>query len=106
MYRILDLYKQPFCAEAPTICIDEKSKQLITDTRKPIPMKPGKLEKVDYEYKRNGTRNIFVAVEPLAGNHIIKVTKKRTKKVIFLFIISINLVNGQMYYRFIQQTIG
>ena len=86
MYRILDLYIRPYCAHTPTICIDEKSKQLIMDTRKPIPMKPGKPEKVDYEYKRNGTRNIFVAVEPLAGNHIVKVTKKRTKKDFALFV--------------------
>lgn len=86
MYKILDLYMQPYCDKNPTICVDEKSKQLIMDTREPIPMKPGKPEKTDYEYKRNGTRNIFVAVEPLAGNHIISVTKKRTKKDFALFI--------------------
>lgn len=86
MYKILNLYMQPYCDKNPTICIDEKSKQLISDNRVPIPMKPGKPEKTDYEYKRNGTRNIFVAVEPLAGNHIIKVTKKRTKKDFAIFV--------------------
>lgn len=80
MYRILDLYSRPFDPKNPTVCIDEKSKQLIFDKRAPISMKPGKPAKIDYEYKRNGTRNIFVAVEPLAGNHVIRVTKRRTKK--------------------------
>lgn len=86
MYRVLDLYAKPYNPQKPTICLDEKSKQLISDTRKPIAMKPGKSEKVDYEYKRNGTRNIFAAVEPLAGRHIIKVTKRRTRQDFALFI--------------------
>lgn len=86
MYRVLDLYAIPYNPKNPTICLDEKSKQLISDTREPIAMKPGKPEKVDYEYKRNGTRNIFAAVEPLAGRHIIKVTKRRTRQDFALFI--------------------
>lgn len=86
MYRILDLYLRPYDAKNPTICVDEKSKQLMSDTRVPIAMKPGKPEKIDYEYKRNGTRNIFAAVEPLAGNHIIKVTKRRRKPDFAIFI--------------------
>jgi hypothetical protein len=48
------------------VCIDEKSKQLLEDGRQPIPMTPGRVAKYDYEYKRNGTRNIFAAVEPKA----------------------------------------
>ena len=63
----------------PVICIDEKSKQLISDTRKPIKMKAGEALKLDYEYKRNGTRNLFVAVEPKAGNYYISVTMQRAK---------------------------
>ena len=59
---------------------DEKSKQLLEDTRQPIKAKPGKLEKYDYEYKRKGTCNIFVAIEPKAGVRIVKVTDTRTKK--------------------------
>jgi predicted transcriptional regulator len=66
--------------------MDEKSKQLIADTRVPISMQPGKPQRIDYEYKRNGTRNIFVAVEPLGGKHIIKVTKRRTRKDFAVFI--------------------
>ncbi len=86
MYKILDLYKLGYGPKRPVICMDEKSKQLLEDVRKPMPMKPGSPEKRDYEYKRNGTRNIFVAVEPKAGRHITKVTKRRTKKDFSYFI--------------------
>lgn len=86
MYKVLDLYAKSYDENFPTICIDEKSKQLLLDTRQPIPMQPGKPTKMDYEYKRNGTRNIFVAVEPLAGNHISKVTKRRTKSDFAIFV--------------------
>jgi len=86
MYRVLDLYSRPYDAGNPTICMDEKSKQLIADTRVPMSMQPGKPQRIDYEYKRNGTRNIFVAVEPLGGKHIIKVTKRRTRKDFAVFI--------------------
>lgn len=79
MYKILDLYNLPYNSLKPVVCVDEKSKQLISDTRQPIRMSKGKVEKVDYEYKRNGTRNIFVAVEPKAGKHFIKVTRARAK---------------------------
>ena len=80
MYRILNLYAKPYNPEYPVVCFDEKSKQLLGDSRTPIPMKPGSPEKYDYEYKRNGTCNIFVAVEPKAGNHHITVTDRRTRK--------------------------
>lgn len=80
MYRLLDLYEEEYNPDYPVICIDEKSKQLIEEKRKPIPLKPGSPAKYDYEYTRNGTRNIFVAVEPKAGKRIITVTKTRTKK--------------------------
>jgi hypothetical protein len=86
MYRVLDLYCRPYDAANPTICMDEKSKQLIADTRVPISMRPGKPQRIDHEYKRNGTRNIFVAVEPLGGKHVIKVTKRRTRKDFAVFI--------------------
>jgi hypothetical protein len=79
MYKILDLYNLPYNPIIPVICVDEKSKQLISNTRPPIGMSGGKVQKIDYEYKRNGTRNIFVAVEPKAGKHFLKVTKTRTK---------------------------
>ena len=80
MYRILDLYKEPYDPKFPVLCFDEKSKQLLEDSRKPIPLKPGSVAKYDYEYKRNGTCNIFAAIEPKAGNHFIKVTNQRTRQ--------------------------
>ncbi len=79
MYRLLDLYEEEYNPNYPVICIDEKSKQLIEEKRKPIPLKPGSPAKHDYEYIRNGTRNIFVAVEPKGGRRIITVTKTRKK---------------------------
>ena len=79
MYKLLDLYHLPYNPLQPVVCIDEKSKQLTSNTHQPIKMTAGKVQKIDYEYKRNGTRNIFVAVEPKAGKHFIKVTKKRAK---------------------------
>lgn len=79
MYRLLDLYEEEYNHRYPVVCVDEKSKQLIEDTRKPFPLKPGSAAKHDYEYKRNGTRNIFVAVEPKGGNRIISITKTRKK---------------------------
>lgn len=79
MYRVLDLYKEPYNKQFPVICFDEKSKQLLEDSRKPIPLKPGSPVKYDYEYKRNGTCNIFAAVEPKAGRHFVEVTDHRTR---------------------------
>ena len=80
MYGILDLYQEPYDSRNPVLGVDEKPKQLIEDSRNPIPMHPGMAEKYDYEYKRNGKANIFVAVEPKHGRRITKVTKRRTKK--------------------------
>ena len=80
MYRLLDLYEEGYNEKYPVICIDEKSKQLIDEARSPIPLRPGSPAKHDYEYKRNGTRNIFVAIEPKGGRRIITVTNTRTKK--------------------------
>jgi hypothetical protein len=80
MYRLLDLYEEDYNQKYPVICIDEKSKQLIEEVRNPIPLRPGSPAKYDYEYKRNGTRNIFVAVEPRGGRRIITVTRTRTKE--------------------------
>lgn len=79
MYRLLDLYQEEYDPKRPVVCVDEKSKQLLENTRKPIPMKPGRVGKHDYEYRRNGTRTIFVAVEPRAGKRVIRVTETRKK---------------------------
>lgn len=80
MYYLLDLYKHAYDPSQPVVCMDEKSKQLLEDSRQPIKAKSGKLEKYDYEYKRKGTCNIFVAVAPKAGIRIVKVTDTRTKE--------------------------
>ena len=80
MYEVLDLYNEPYNPLFPVVCFDEKSKQLLEDARNPIPLKPGGVLKVDYEYKRNGTCNIFAAVEPKAGRHHIKVTDCRKRE--------------------------
>jgi hypothetical protein len=79
MYGVLDLYAKRYNKRYPVVCVDEKSKQLIEDTRKPIPLRARSPAKYDGEYRRKGTRNIFVAVEPLAGKRKVKVTKQRKK---------------------------
>ena len=79
MEVILDLYEQAYNPARPLVCFDETNKQLIEETRLPLPMKPGQVQRFDYEYKRNGTRNLFVFFEPLAGWRHIAVTKRRTK---------------------------
>jgi hypothetical protein len=79
MYRVLDLYSKPYDPQKPVVCFDEKSKQLLEDSRSSIPMRPGSAQKYDYEYRRNGTCNIFVAVEPKAGSHYIQVTDQRKR---------------------------
>jgi len=86
MYDLLNLYASKYNAQYPVVCVDEKSKQLLEDIRRVIPMKPGSPAKYDGEYKRMGTQNIFVAVEPLAGKRYIKVTNQRKKSDFALFI--------------------
>ena len=78
MYDVLDLYEENYDPKRPVICLDEKTKQIIADKIMPIPMKPGCSEMYDYEYIRNGTANIFVAVDFKAGKRVTKVTKNRT----------------------------
>ena len=75
---VLDVYKRPFDPRRPVICMDESPKQLISETRAPIAVSPGKVAKHDYEYKRCGLSNIFLACEPLAGKRIVKVTERKT----------------------------
>lgn len=80
MYDILDLYHEEYDPKRPVVGFDEKPKQLIGDARETIPMKPGSPEKYDYEYKRNGKANIFIAVDFKGGKRNVKVTDNRTKK--------------------------
>jgi len=80
MYDVLGLYAKAYDAAEPVICLDEKSKQLLEHTRKALPTAPGQIAKEDYEYRRAGTRNLFVAVEPQAGHREVAVTQRRTKR--------------------------
>lgn len=80
MEDVLTLYAKPYNPAEPVICFDEKSKQLLRDIRTRICCQEGISAKRDYEYKCNGTRNIFIAVEPKGGYREATVTKRRTKK--------------------------
>jgi hypothetical protein len=79
MEQVLDIYERPYDSDYPVICFDERPCQLLGDVLMPIPMKPGRVERQDYEYKRNGTCVVLMAVEPLAGRRVITVTERRTK---------------------------
>ena len=79
MEDILSVYKREFNPDEPLICMDEKSKQLTAETRRPIPAAPGRPARYDYEYERNGVSNLFMFFEPLAGKRHISVTERRTK---------------------------
>ena len=78
MEDVLEVYKRPRDVERPVVCLDETSKQLIGETRTPIPGAPGQPERIDYEYERQGTANLFMTFEPLAGWRWVKVTERRT----------------------------
>ncbi len=79
MEDILKVYERPLNTDKPVVCIDEKPVALIGDKYERIPAQPGKIGKKDYEYTRNGSANVFCAVEPLVGNYINKVTEDRKK---------------------------
>jgi hypothetical protein len=79
MYDLLDLYARPWNANEPVVCVDEKSKQLLHDSRPSLPMVSGAPLRRDYEYVRSGTCNVFVAVEPLGGRRVTQVTDHRAK---------------------------
>lgn len=79
MYDLLDLYARPFRPREPVICLDEKSKQLLKNSRTPLPLRPGMPVRQDYEYVRAGTCNLFVAVEPKGGRRTVLVTDRRAK---------------------------
>jgi len=79
MEMVLDIYKRPFDPKFPVVCMDESPKQLIGETKIPIQGSPGHVARYDYEYRRCGVCNIFMACEPLAGSRIVKITKRKTK---------------------------
>jgi hypothetical protein len=78
MEDVLEVYHRPYDPKRPVVCLDEASKQLIGETRTPLPPEPGQLERFDYEYVRNGTANLFMITEPLAGWRHVGVTERRT----------------------------
>lgn len=80
MMDVLEVYERPYDPKRPVVCLDEKSKQLLTPSRQSLPMKPGQPQRVDYEYERHGTVNLFVATEPKGCFRDVRVTKRRTKK--------------------------
>jgi hypothetical protein len=79
MEDLLDLYAEPYDPARPVVNFDEMSKQLVAETRVPLPMQPGSPERVDYEYERNGTANLFLFAQPLGGWRHVEVTDRRTK---------------------------
>lgn len=80
MEKVLEVYKRPYDVSRPVICMDESPKQLIGETKTPIPMKQGSEAIYDYEYVRHGVCNIFMSNEPLAGKRFVKVTERKTKR--------------------------
>jgi hypothetical protein len=80
MEKVLDTYEQPYDLRRPVVCFDERPCQLLGNVLMPLPMKPGRVERQDYHYKRHGTCVVLMAVEPLAGRRIVKVTEQKTKK--------------------------
>jgi len=79
MEDVLDVYALPMNAKRPQVCFDERPVQLIGAVYEPLPAKPGQVRRYDYEYERNGTANLFVMCQPLAGWREVKVTAQRTK---------------------------
>ena len=78
MEYFLDVYHRPRDPECPVVCLDETSKQLVAETRVPMPAKPGRPARHDYEYERNGTANLFMLFAPLEGWRHVKVTDRHT----------------------------
>lgn len=78
MEEVLDVYQRPYDATRPVVCLDEASKQLVKETRARRPLAPGHPATIDYEYERNGTANLFMLFEPLAGRRHVEVTARRT----------------------------
>ena len=90
MERVLDVYKRPYDPLRPVVCMDESPRQLIRETRLPLPGQPGVVERYDYEYERCGVCSIFMAVEPLHGKRIVQIKERRTKRDWALFLRDIN----------------
>jgi len=79
MEDVLELYKLPYDPDYPVVCLDESSKQLVSETRQPLPLEAGQPERYDHEYERQGVCNLFMFFEPLAGWRHVEVTDYRTQ---------------------------
>jgi hypothetical protein len=79
MEDVLEVYQRPYDLLRPQVCLDETSKQLTKEVRNPVPAAPGRPARVDSEYERNGTANLFMMFEPLRGWRHVEVTERRTK---------------------------
>lgn len=79
MENVLEVYHRPYDANRPVVCMDETSKQLVKETRAMQPAGPGRSVRIDYEYERNGTANVFLFVEPLGGWRKVNITDRRTR---------------------------
>jgi hypothetical protein len=79
MEDVLEVYQRPRDPQRLVVCLDEQSKPLVKETRTPVPAAPGRLQRHDYEYERNGTANLFMLFAPLEGWRHVKVTERRTK---------------------------
>jgi hypothetical protein len=80
MEDTLEVYHRPYNEKFPMVCLDETNRQLIAESRKAIPAKPGQKKRVDYEYRRNGVVNLFMMFEPLKARRHVKVMAQRTRK--------------------------
>lgn len=80
MENVIDVYERPYDPEYPVISFDERPCQLLDNILTPVLPSPGKVQKIDYHYKRNGTCCILMAIEPRTGNRIVEVRERRTKK--------------------------
>ena len=80
MEDVLEVYKRPYDPAFPVVCLDETNRQLIEETRKAIPVGPGRPKRTDYEYRRKGVVNLFMMFEPLKAQRHVKLTEQRTRK--------------------------
>jgi len=80
MEDVLQVYQIPYDPTHPVVCLDEASKQLIGEVAIPVPAEPGRPARIDYEYERKGTCNLFMMCEPLRGWRHVRVTERRTRR--------------------------
>lgn len=79
MEAVLEVYKRPYDARRPVLCMDEMPKQLLLDVQDPLPCQPGQPLRQDYEYSRNGVADLFIVFEPLCGKRFIAVKEQRRR---------------------------